>query len=122
MSGIYIPGMEMPSDKAIAVVIHPDGTAYSAEMFAGVCTQYIKDCSAIPVPDHGRLGDLDELIADLQPTDEDIRSTGADLMLAVFVEVLKSCPTIIPASKKSAEERAAGGVGPYEEAEGESKC
>lgn len=47
--GIYIKGIEMPKDKAIAVVIHPDGTAYSAEMSAGVCTEYLKDCVAIPV-------------------------------------------------------------------------
>ena len=47
--GIYIKGIEMPKDKAIAVVIHPDGIAYSAEMSAGVCTEYLKDCVAIPV-------------------------------------------------------------------------
>ena len=47
--GIYIKEIEMPKDKAIAVVIHPDGTAYSAEMSAGVCTEYLKDCVAIPV-------------------------------------------------------------------------
>ena len=58
---VYIKGMEMPKDKAVAVVIHPDGTAYTAEMLAGVCTKYLADCTAVPVPEHGRLGDLDKL-------------------------------------------------------------
>lgn len=53
--GIYLPYMEMPKDKAVAVVIHPDGTAYTAKMFAGVCTEHLADCTAVPVPPHGRL-------------------------------------------------------------------
>lgn len=62
---ILINGMEMPKDKAVAVVIHPDGTAYTAEMFAGVCTKYLADCTAIPVPPHGRLIiEEDEVIAE----------------------------------------------------------
>lgn len=56
---ILIKGIEMPQKKAIAVVIHPDGTAYSTEMFAGVCTEYLADCTAIPVPPHGDLIDRD---------------------------------------------------------------
>ena len=116
MSGIYFPGARMPLFCA-ACKYRGWCAVWKDNDLAGHIRS--KDCPLIEVPDHGRLGDLDELIADLQPTDENIRSSGADLMLAVFVEVLKSCPTIIPASKKSAEERAAGGVGPYEETEGE---
>lgn len=93
MSGIYIHGMEMPKDKAIAVVIHSDGTAYSAEMFAGVCTQYLKDCSAITVPDHGRLGDLDALKKKCEwanlDDDTDVR--------VVRLDCIDRAPTIIPA-------------------------
>ena len=58
---ILIKGMEMPTKKAIAGVIHADGFACSAEFSAGVCTEYLKDCEAVPVPPHGRLGDLDAL-------------------------------------------------------------
>jgi hypothetical protein len=54
---ILISGVEMPKDKAISVVIHPDGTAYTAEMFAGVCTKYLGDCTAASVPPHGPLID-----------------------------------------------------------------
>lgn len=49
---ILIKGLQFPKDNAIAVVIHPDGTAYSSKMFAGVCTEYLADCSAVPVPPH----------------------------------------------------------------------
>lgn len=53
--------MDMPKEKAVAVVIHPDGTAYTAEMTAGVCTEYLADCTAIEVPAHWRLIDADKL-------------------------------------------------------------
>lgn len=59
---VLIKGLQFPKDNAIAVVIHPDGTAYSSKMFAGVCTEYLTDCSAVPVPPHGRLIDADELV------------------------------------------------------------
>lgn len=64
--GVYIKDMDMPTEKPIAVVIHPDGTAYCAEMLAGVCTEYLNDCVAIPVPPHGRLIDADALAEDLE--------------------------------------------------------
>lgn len=52
---ILIKGMETPKDKAIAVIIHPDGTAYRMKCSLGLCTKYLKDCEAVPVPPHGRL-------------------------------------------------------------------
>lgn len=62
MSDLLIRGIGMPTEKPIAVVIHPDGTAYCAEMFAGVCTKYLNDCVAIPVQPHSRLIDADALM------------------------------------------------------------
>ena len=62
--GVYIKGMEMPKNKAVAVVIHPDGTAYTAKMSAGVCTEYLADRTAVPVPPHGRLVDADRLLSE----------------------------------------------------------
>ena len=52
---ILIKGIDMPKEKTISVVIHPDGTAYAEYIFAGVCTEYLKDCVAVPVPAHGDL-------------------------------------------------------------------
>ena len=59
---ILIKGMEMPKDNAIAVIIHPDGTAYRLKCSLGLCTKYLADCEATPVPPHGDLIDRDALI------------------------------------------------------------
>lgn len=53
MSDLLIRGIRMPTEKPIAIVIHPDGIAYCAEMCAGVCTKYLNDYVAIPVPSQG---------------------------------------------------------------------
>lgn len=50
------------------------------------------------VPPHGRLIDADALIRDLEITEED-GDNGATLLMAVFLEVLKSAPTIIEATE-----------------------
>ena len=64
MSGIYIPGMEMPEtccDCRFAV----DGWCYAAEKQDN--KQYLNDtqrtnwCPLVPVPDHGRLIDADKI-------------------------------------------------------------
>lgn len=94
--GVYLPNVDMPKDKAVAVVIHPDGTAYTAEMFAGVCTEYLSDCTAVFVPPHGRLIDADALLKKCEfvctDDDEDIR--------AVRYSVIEAAPTIIPPEEK----------------------
>ena len=96
MSGIYIKGMDMPKScyvcpfnvfKICLINTLQEGK-YSVT----------HSCPLVPVPDHGRLIDADALIADIQPTDEDA-NTGADLVLNVFLAVLKAEPTIIPADE-----------------------
>ena len=89
--GIYLLNMEMPKDKAVAVVIHPDGTAYTAEMFAGVCTEYLSDCTAVPVPPHGDLIDREPFVQFIK--------THWDSYDQWFVEQLEARPTIIPADQ-----------------------
>lgn len=55
-----------------------------------------ENCPLIPIPAHGRLIDVDALMKELEINDLDDRN-GATLLIAVFLEVLKSTPTIIPA-------------------------
>lgn len=94
--GVYI-NMEMPKDKAVAVVIHPDGTAYTAEMFAGVCTEYLADCTAVQVPPHGRLIDADALtISTAVPLD------GKPYQY-VHIDNIKGAPTVIEAEEEEGE-------------------
>lgn len=99
---VMICGMEMPQDKAVAVVIHPDGTAYTAEMFVGVCTKYLADCTAVPVPPHGRLGDLDVLIDKVIAKYLDHERKGELVFAAAeikqdIIDLISEAPTIIPA-------------------------
>ena len=94
---VYIKGMEMPKycgecrfcldDSRIAngycMYFHSRANLYELR----------KDCPLIPVPDHGRLGDLDELLK------EAIFSQSADELLTAIENAL----TIIPADKESGE-------------------
>lgn len=96
MSDILIKNMEMPKDKAVAVVIHPDGTAYTAEMFAGVCTEYLSDCTAVPVCPHGRLIDQDAILRQVIRGDYPNQWIDKDELLRLF----RNAPTVIPASEE----------------------
>lgn len=58
MSGIYIPNADMP-EKGQVVYIFPDGTWQKA--FLGMREPF-QGGLVHPIPDHGRLGDLDKLV------------------------------------------------------------
>lgn len=95
MSDLLIRGIGMPIEKPIAVVINPDGTAYCAEMCAGVCTQYLNDCVAIPVQSHGGLIEKKTVFKLIQSM------PFVDKLLPVeFMIALQEIPTVIPASKR----------------------
>ena len=94
---LLIKGMEMPKrGHTITITIVGSGQAY-VEYFD--CRPHVEETiehEAVPVPAHGRLIDADALMKELEIDDLDDR-TGAALLMAVFLEVLKSAPTIIPA-------------------------
>lgn len=50
--GLYIPGMEMPKDGAVSLIVCSSGNVYTDGL--------IPVGEAIPVPPHGRLIDADE--------------------------------------------------------------
>ena len=92
MSGIYIPGMEMPTgcDKC--------PFEYSGDCYGGK-NKYIMDideeiangvrhkgCPLIPVPDHGRLVDADALVKD------NAMAWGTEDIIRIA-----KAPTIVPA-------------------------
>lgn len=55
---VLIKGMEMPKEGSWKTVrIYPDGTC-AVPNWQGDCT-FIQGAQAVPVPKHGRLGDLD---------------------------------------------------------------
>ena len=111
MSGIYIPGMEMPTSCAECVFKSVTGVdrwkchALKAEFMSwsvgwgGEETRRI-DCPPIPVPEHGRLIDADALIAWF----EEWYDPNADLEICHVVDILDDnsvTPTIIPADKEA---------------------
>ena len=49
---IFIKGMEMPTKGYRLILIHADGTVQTTS----------GETTAVPVPEHGRLGDLDKLV------------------------------------------------------------
>ena len=94
---ILITGIDMPTKgNPITVSIYPDGTAeWEAQNKKG---------TAVPVPPHGRLGDLDELEGDFR---EDAKGpwnmrampmNWADAFEEV-ADIIADAPTIIPAEE-----------------------
>ena len=90
MSGIYIPNMEMPKNEPMLVKINPDGSVSTT------AKNNYRKYEAIPVPDHGRLGDLDELKkkAEWANTDDD-----TDVRV-VRLDSIDEAPTIIEAEEE----------------------
>lgn len=111
MNGIYIPGMEMPTgDNNITLFLYPDGKVVVCGML-GPLGHY----EAIPVPPHGRLGDLDALyekflrlesesMSALQTTsvgsEDGIKRSAILTERTGYKFDIVDAPTIIPASEE----------------------
>lgn len=106
MSSIYIPNTEMPKEKPI--VIYPDGTV--SELYGRIL-----NTAPISLSDHGRLGDLDELINKLVELRDSTKKYLAETSTKdserfnngliggidhVIGEIRYYTPTVIPASSK----------------------
>ena len=102
MSGVYI-NMEMPTNCEDCPMCHSNAEydyAYCCVSSAETSGNKIpSNCPLVSIPAHGRLIDADEMIRELEITEEDDHN-GATLLMAVFLEVLKSAPTIISATNK----------------------
>lgn len=104
---ILIEGMEMPTrcGECKAFVCYKQSAFDMGDCFCGITKEDAKakeknaDCPLVPVPAHGRLIDADALIRELEITEEDDHN-GATLLMAVFLEVLKSAPTVIDAEEE----------------------
>ena len=96
---VYIRGIERPKNCGYCPIRHLGGDG--DECFLGAkITEYQtrpENCPLIPVPDHGRLVDADELIRKLEPTEEE-RHNGAAFVLFLFLQLLKDAQTVIPSS------------------------
>ena len=89
MSGIYIEGMEMPTNCEECAIKAWDTEDYVCP-FSGISTLCISrqdSCPLIPVPDHGRLIDADAMCDGLVSNHPVVIHANA-------------APTIIPADKE----------------------
>ena len=91
-------GMEMPKDgKVTGVMIYPDGKVRYSFDWLG-----IRIATAVPVPPHGRLTDVDAIWREINKIC-DRRDAGiiSDLTcLQQLLSAVRHAPTIIPASEE----------------------
>lgn len=98
MSGVYIPGIEIPTEKPIAILLCTDR---SVGLYDVVARQlwHIRECEpAIPVPDHGRL--IEEDAAYDKIAEEAGEEAGNYVDMDVVGRGLENTPTIIPADEE----------------------
>ena len=85
--GVYIKGMEMP--KSCLSCPLQGGTAdcrLTQKTYNWGLSERPSDCPLVPVPPHGRLGDLDALAAQCD-----------DPYWCVWLSDIEAAPTVIPA-------------------------
>lgn len=96
MSGIYIPGMEIPVDGNETITrIQSDGTVLDQ------CGHHLS-LMVVPVPEHGRLIDADALIKVLKtkaknPLNKETTPYSWAFAYECLADVVGDMPTIIPA-------------------------
>lgn len=99
--GIYLPNMEMPR-KGEMLVVFPDGTAYVC--FNGM-RERLSQTEAVPVPPHGRLGDLDKLEQMFSDIDNAPYSSfdGSEPFYSAedAAQIIRLAPTIIPGEEEA---------------------
>ena len=99
MSGIYIPGVSVPADDTVLLRVYPEENGYHfVERIDGIDQDFLGSYWAVPVPPHGRLGDLDALKVSLVFAEETAK--WAVPALRAVLMVIDEMPTIIPASEE----------------------
>ena len=124
MSGIYIPKMEMPKccrECRFLEGYDLDGLCHAAERWldddfwmwfvydeCDIDTSKPSNCPLIPVPDHGRLIDADELAKTFREDADDDWNKHATPFnwsdaFSDVADMVDDAPTIIPEDKEGAE-------------------
>lgn len=106
MSGIYIPDMEMPTDRSRWVVIYPDGKVDYSDKTDEWETL---DKGAVPVPEHGELIEREPILDVMRKERDRIRETYGpndeyvNCLNKYAISIVTSAKTIIPADKEGKE-------------------
>lgn len=99
--GVYIKDMEMPSGCASCDFANylRDGEPYCRRLMRRVpAARRLPDCPIVPVPPHGRLGDLDELVRQF-PYLNNFDSGNVTMTMKAIRNRLYTAPTVIPAEE-----------------------
>lgn len=104
--GLYIQGVDIPSEHPICLLIRPDG---KVEQYAtwGFMGEKQGECESVQVPPHGRLGDLDELYASLEKwliQNRHSMTEATRVWIRGVLEGIAAAPTIIPADRPEKKE------------------
>lgn len=107
MSGIYIPGMEMPTGTdVLTIAIDSHGKLYAIYLSDGELGINPLHKSVIPVPDHGRLIDGDALAKEIEYArfhhshTDGLAARHHVAEYGHFLNALSEFPTIIPEDKE----------------------
>ncbi len=92
--GVYIKGVEMPTDCAMLLKIFPDGRVGVPVHLNWMGTMVVNDAEAVPVPPHGKLIDADEFLKRAIGT----KCFRGDYALMIE-ELVGESPTIIQAEE-----------------------
>ena len=108
MSGIYIPGMEMPKschDCGIEQEGFWCGVADGYKDTTCFSNERREDCPLVFVPDHGRLVDVDEVCNRLltlwDTADKEKKVLVSAILADIVAPIIVGTPTIIPADKEA---------------------
>lgn len=95
--GVYIKGMEMPCEEAepLRIELYADGTVLVIKE-----QDDFYEFKAVPVPPHGRLGDLDALKTKAIELSEK-RGVSVNVLDKVITAFdIETAPTVIPAEEE----------------------
>ena len=105
---VYIRGMEMPKscfECPWRCKVDPENLLcrisgeYFEETFSGTIQNRHKSCPLVPVPPHGRLGDLDEIVRYKERLVVDADKINPAIRYVVDTKYIEGTPTIIPAEE-----------------------
>ena len=105
MSGIYIPGMEMPIRCGLCFAWDEEYSTCNLTLDHRTRLEKVDDCPLIPVPDHGRLIDKDALEQDIS---DSVVFSGRENNPEIYgankiINRIHHAPTIIGADKEAGE-------------------
>lgn len=97
---VFVRGLEMPKNCALCIFRAPGETWCPFTLQEVPGNTIPEDCPLVPVPPHGRLGDLDALAQLFKEKATEHGGVGG-IMVAMAAGCIDAAPTIIPAEEET---------------------